>query len=165
MEAPFVIIKTNGEIANEKSISEAGEFAASLSRAWREGAGSADVYWVKPSQLSKSGPSGEYVPKGSFVVSGKRSWIRNVPLKLAIGLIKEEATFSFIGGPVNSIRVLTNYYVIVIPGDLRGKELLTTVMRSLILKIPKKLRETTPKTSIEQIKAFIPYTKARMSKD
>ena len=163
--APFVVIKTNGKIANEKSISEAGEFAASLSRAWREGAGSADVYWVKPSQLSKSGPSGEYVPKGSFVVSGKRSWIRNVPLKLAIGLIKEEATFSFIGGPVNSIRALTNYYVIIIPGDLKGKELLTTVMRSLILKIPKKLRETTPKTSIEQIRAFIPYTKARISKD
>ena len=40
---------------------EAGEFAVAFSRGWREGVGSADVYWVKPEQLSKSGPSGEFV--------------------------------------------------------------------------------------------------------
>ena len=163
--APFVVIKTNGQLASEKSISEAGEFAASFSRAWRVGAGSADVYWVKPSQLSKGGPSGEYVSKGSFVVTGKRNWLRNMPLKLAIGLIKEDNDFSFIGGPLNSVRKLTNYYLIIIPGDLKGKDLLTKVMRSLILKIPKKLRETTPKTSIEQIRAFIPFTKGRIATD
>ena len=163
--APFVVIKTNGQIASEQSISEAGEFAASLSRAWRVGAGSVDVYWVRPSQLSKGGPSGEYVSKGSFVVTGKRNWLRNMPLKLAIGLIKEDNDFSFIGGPLNSVKKLTNYYVIIIPGDLKGKDLLTKVMRSLILKLPKKMRETTPKTSIEQIRAFIPYTKGRIAKD
>lgn len=163
--APFVVIKTNGQPASEQSIFEAGEFAASFSRAWRVGAGSADVYWVTPSQLSKGGPSGEYVSKGSFVVTGKRNWLRNIPLKLAIGLIKEDNDFSFIGGPLNSVRKLTNYYVIIIPGDLKGKDLLTKVMRSLILKIPKKLRETTPKTSIEQIRAFIPFTKGRIATD
>ncbi len=163
--APFVLIKTNGNTISEKSVSEAGEFAASFSRAWRQGAGSADVYWVKPSQLSKGGPSGEYVSKGSFVVTGKRNWIRSVPLKLAIGLIKEDASFSFIGGPLNSVKAVTNYYVIIIPGDLKGKDLLTKIMRSLILKLPKKLRETTPKTSIEQIRAFIPFTKGRIVKD
>jgi len=163
--APFVVIKSSGNPISEKSISEAGEFAASFSRAWREGAGSADVYWVKPSQLTKGGPSGEYVSKGSFVVTGKRNWIRNVPLKLAIGLVKEAAVFSFIGGPLNSVKALTSYYVILIPGDLKGKDLLTKTMRSLILKLPKKMRETIPKTSIEQIRAFIPFTKGRIGKD
>jgi len=163
--APFVVIKSTGNPISEKSISEAGEFAASFSRAWREGAGSADVYWVKPSQLTKGGPSGEYVSKGSFVVTGKRNWIRNVPLKLAIGLVKEATDFSFIGGPLNSVKALTSYYVILIPGDLKGKDLLTKTMRSLILKLPKKIRETIPKTSIEQIRAFIPFTKGRIGKD
>ena len=76
-----------------------GEFAASFSRAWRENAGSADVYWVKVDQLSKSGPSGESVPHGAFAVVGKRNWTRNVPLRTAIGIIVNDET-CYVGGPL-----------------------------------------------------------------
>jgi predicted ribosome quality control (RQC) complex YloA/Tae2 family protein len=161
--APFVVIKVNEKTASEKSLSETSEFAASLSRAWREGAGTADVYWVKPDQLSKSGPSGEYVPKGGFVVYGKRNWIRNVPLKLAIGLINSSPELTFIGGPVSSVKAITNHYVILIPGDLKGKEILKRTMQSLIVKLPKSLKEKVLKTSFEQIREFIPYTKGRIT--
>ena len=161
--APFVVIKVKEKIASEKSLSEASEFAAALSRAWREGAGTADVYWIKPDQLSKSGPSGEYVPRGAFVVHGKRNWVRNVPLKLAIGLINSDPDLTFIGGPVSSIKALTNYYVILIPGDVKGKEILKITMQSLIVKIPKNLKEKILKTSFEQIREFIPYNKGRIT--
>ena len=73
--APFVVIKSEGKPVSEQALREAGEFAASFSRAWRENAGTADVYWVKVDQLSKSGPSGESVPHGAFFVVGKRNWI------------------------------------------------------------------------------------------
>jgi hypothetical protein len=138
---------------------EAGEFAASFSRAWREGAGSADVYWVKPSQLSKSGPSGESVPHGAFAVIGKRNWMRNVPLRLAVGVVADGET-SFVGGPVEAVKAKTKVYVTLAPGDAAGKELLKLVLRALALKLPKEQREKAGKASIEQVREFVPYTKA-----
>ena len=80
--SPFVVIKSEGKPVSEQALREAGEFAASFSRAWRENAGTADVYWVKVDQLSKSGPSGESVPHGAFFVVGKRNWTRNTPLRV-----------------------------------------------------------------------------------
>jgi predicted ribosome quality control (RQC) complex YloA/Tae2 family protein len=160
--APFVVIKIAEKNASEKSLNEASEFAAALSRGWREGAGTVDVYWIKPDQLSKSGPSGESVPRGGFVVYGKRNWLRNVPLKLAIGLIYKDSNWTIIGGPVSAVKANANYFVIVIPGDLKGKELLKLVMSSLIVKLPRNIQEKASKISIEQIREFIPYTKGRI---
>jgi predicted ribosome quality control (RQC) complex YloA/Tae2 family protein len=162
--APFVVVKTEGKAPSEQALREAGEFAAAFSRAWREGAGSADVYWVKPSQLSKSGPSGEYVPHGAFVVNGKRNWMRNVPLKLAIGVVGNGKA-SFIGGPVETVKVKTKTYVTIMPGDLSGTEFLKQILQALMVKLPKEQREKAGKASIEQVREFVPYTKGIVVKD
>ena len=106
--APFVVVKAEGKTISEQTLHEAGEFAATFSRAWRENAGSADVYWVKVDQLSKSGPSGESVPHGAFAVVGKRNWTRNVPLKTAVGIIVNEDT-SYVGGPVDAVKAKTKH--------------------------------------------------------
>ena len=160
--APFVVVKSEGKTISEQTLREAGEFAASFSRAWRENAGSVDVYWVKLDQLSKSGPSGESVPHGAFAVVGKRNWMRSVPLKLAVGTIVDEAA-SFVGGPVDAVKAKTKTYVILVPGDLAGKELLKQILRALMLKLPKEQREKAGKTSIEQIREFVPYTKGTIT--
>jgi len=159
--APFVVIKTEGKEPSEQALREAGEFAAAFSRAWREGFGSAEVYWVKPSQLSKSGPSGEYVPHGAFAVSGKRNWMRSVPLKLAIGVVAN-GEVRFVGGPVEAVKAKTKTYVTIGPGDLAGKELLKQVLRLLASKLPKEQREKVGKASIERIREFVPYAKGRL---
>jgi hypothetical protein len=140
---------------------EAGEFAAAFSRAWREGFGSAEVYWVKPEQLSKSGPSGEYVSHGAFAVSGKRNWMRNVPLKLAIGVVAD-GEVRFVGGPVEAVKAKTKAYVTIGPGDVAGKELLKQALRLLALKLPREQREKVGKASIERIREFVPYVKGRL---
>jgi predicted ribosome quality control (RQC) complex YloA/Tae2 family protein len=161
--APFVVVKTEGKAPSEQALREAGEFAAAFSRAWREGAGSADVYWVKPSQLSKSGPSGESVPHGAFAVTGKRNWMRNVPLSLAIGVVEGEES-RFLGGPVEAVKAKTKAYVTLVPGDAAGKEFLMQVLQALMQNLPKKRREKTGKASIERIREFVPYTKGRVAK-
>ena len=160
--APFTVVKSEGKSVPEQTLREAGEYAASYSRAWRENAGSADVYWVKPEQLAKSGPSGESVPHGAFAVVGKRNWTRGVALRVAVGIIVDEET-SFVGGPLDAVKVQTKAYVILKPGDHAGKELLKQIMRSLMLKLPKEQREKAGKTSIEQIREFIPYTKGTIT--
>ncbi len=160
--APFTVVKAEGKPIPEQTLREAGEFAASFSRAWRENAGSADVYWVKVDQLSKSGPSGESVPHGAFFVVGKRNWTRGVPLRVAVGMVVGEET-CFVGGPVNAVKAETKAYVVLMPGDYTGKEFLTRVLRALMLKLPKEQREKTGKTSIEQIREFVPYTKGTIT--
>jgi predicted ribosome quality control (RQC) complex YloA/Tae2 family protein len=162
--APFVVVKTEGKAPSEQALHEAGEFAAAFSRAWREGVGSADVYWVKPDQLSKSGPSGEYVPHGAFAVSGKRNWMRSVPLQLAVGVVEGEK-LGFVGGPVEAVKAKTKVYVTLVPGDVAGKKFLNQILQALMSKLPKEQREKVGKASIEQIRAFVPYTKGRLAKN
>ena len=159
--APFAVVKTDGKTPSEQVLREAGEFAAAFSRAWREGMGSVDVYWVKPDQLSKTGPSGEYVAHGAFAVVGKRNWMRGVPLRIAVGAILDDEA-SFVGGPVDAVKAKTNIYVTLAPGDVIGKELLKRVLNSLAVKLPKEQREKVAKTSVELVREFVPYTKGRI---
>ncbi len=162
--APFVVIKTEGKNPSEKCLNEAAEFAAAYSRGWREGFASVDVYWVKPEQLSKTGASGEYVPRGAFVVSGNRNWMRNTPLRLAIGVTFEEelGETCFVCGAVDAVKAKTKTYIVIVPGDTSGKELLKQVLKSLAEKAPKEQREKMLKTSIEEIRNCIPYTKGKI---
>jgi hypothetical protein len=160
--SPFVVIKAEGRPISVQTLREAAEFAASFSRGWRENLGTADVYWVKVDQLSKSGPSGESVPHGAFFVVGKRNWFRNTPLRIAVGIVVGEET-SFVGGPVEAVKAKTKTYLIILPGDLAGKELLKQTLKSLMLKLPKDQREKAGKTSIEQIREFVPYTKGTIN--
>jgi predicted ribosome quality control (RQC) complex YloA/Tae2 family protein len=160
--SPFAVIKTEGKEPGEATLAETAEFAADYSRAWRESMGAVDVYWVKPEQLSKSGPSGEFVPRGAFMVNGKRSWLRGTPLRFALGIVEGEEPY-FIGGPVEAVKAQTKVYLVLVPGDLTGKDFLKQVLRSLLLKMPKEQREKLDKASIEDIREFVPYTKGRIA--
>jgi predicted ribosome quality control (RQC) complex YloA/Tae2 family protein len=162
--APFVVIKTEGKEPSEQCLKEAAEFAAAYSRGWREGFAKIDVYWVKPEQLSKAGPSGEYVPHGAFAISGKRNWMRNTPLKIAVGVLFDEVgEASFIGGAVEAVKAKTKIYTIIVPGETNGKQLLKQVLKTLAEKAPKEKREKILKASIEQIRELIPYCKGRIT--
>jgi predicted ribosome quality control (RQC) complex YloA/Tae2 family protein len=160
--APFVVVKTESKKPSEQVLKEAAEFAAAFSKGWREGFGSVDVYWVKPEQLSKGGPSGESVGHGAFMVRGERNWLRNVLLKLAVGIIVEDNKTQFIGGPVDAVKVKTSVYVLIMPGDLSGKELFKRVLKNLAARLPNERREEVLKASGEEIREFIPYSKGRI---
>lgn len=163
--APFVVVKTEGEEVSKECLRQAGVFAAAFSRGWREGFASVDVYWVAPDQLSKSAPSGEYVPRGGFMVYGKRNWMRGAPLKLAVGVVIEDGEVKFVGGPVDSVEAKTNRYMVVVPGDVEGKTLFKQVLTALARKTPKELRKKVLEASFEEIREFIPYSKGRILED
>jgi predicted ribosome quality control (RQC) complex YloA/Tae2 family protein len=160
--SPFVVIKTEGKEPSEAALEEGAEAAASYCRAWRENAGTTDVYWVKVDQLSKSGPSGESIPHGAFFVVGKRNWYRNTPLRVAVGIVLGGET-RFVGGPINSVKAKTKTYVVIQPGDYQGKQLLQMVMRTLTTKLSKEQREQVGKTNIEHVREFIPYSKGAVN--
>lgn len=160
--APFVVLKTEGKAPSTQCLREAAEFAAAFSRAWREGFGAVDVYHVKPEQLSKGGPSGESVGHGAFVVRGERNWHRGTSLKLAIGVVSSDNSICFVGGPVNAVQAKTNAYVIIVPGNIAGKELYRHILTVLAEKASKEDRQKVLKASVEQIRDFVPFGKARI---
>jgi predicted ribosome quality control (RQC) complex YloA/Tae2 family protein len=159
--APFVVVKRGERELEERCLREAGEFTAAFSRGWREGFASVDVYWVKPEQLSKGGPSGESVGHGAFVVRGVRNWMRGVPLKIAVGAVIDEKTGEarISGGPVEAVKAKTHAYVVILPGDTSGKELFKRVLRKLSEKVSKELRAAVLNLSVESVREFIPFAK------
>jgi len=91
--------------------------------------------------------------------------MRNVPLRLAIGVVEENGKVRFVGGPLDAVKAKTKAYVTIVPGDLAGKELLKQVLQALMAKLSKEQREKVGKASIEQIREFVPYTKGALVKD
>jgi hypothetical protein len=88
--------------------------------------------------------------------------LRGTPLRFALGITEGEEPL-FIGGPVDAVKAQTKICLILVPGDLSGKDFLKQVLRSLLLKLPKEQRENLGKTSIEDIREFVPYTKGRVA--
>jgi predicted ribosome quality control (RQC) complex YloA/Tae2 family protein len=87
--APFVVIKAEGKEIPLSTQEEAAQFCASYSRGWKNGLGYLEVFCATPEQLSKEPNSGEFLPKGAFVVRGHVKYFKP-ELKLCIGKDKQE---------------------------------------------------------------------------
>ena len=85
--SPLTVIKNpeNKQIP-ENTIKEAANFVASYSVAWKENWGIVDVFYVSADQVSKTPPTGEYLPKGSFMILGKKNVIRGAKTEIALRL-------------------------------------------------------------------------------
>jgi len=112
-------------------IKEAAQYAASNSKAWTLGLTSIDVYYVSGEQVSKEAPAGEYLSKGSFMIYGRKNWIRGVVLELGVGLRVDEVRrnhevyqiYRLISAPPHIISKLSNAYVVLIPGSFSKGEI------------------------------------------
>ena len=113
--ATSTAIKLNGNELNENILKESGEFAASFSSAWSKGFTSQDVFWVHPDQVSKTPEAGEFLPKGSFVIRGRRNYIRGARVKLAIGIVDYEGK-RIMAGPIDALEAHCENFVVLKPG-------------------------------------------------
>lgn len=129
--APAVVIKTGGRSPSERSLREAAVLAACYSKAWKEGLGYADVYWVQGDQVSKGPPPGEYLPKGSFMVYGKRNYIRGVKLELAIGIEVIGEAVRVVAGPRDLVKARSLAAVVLVPGPEKPSDVAKKVYKLL----------------------------------
>jgi predicted ribosome quality control (RQC) complex YloA/Tae2 family protein len=106
---------------------EVAQFAASFSGAWRAGHLEADVYAVRPEQVSKTPEAGEYVGRGSFIVRGERTWFRSVPVGVAIGY----GPAGVVGGPPSAVEPRTEASVLLRPGPFEPNDTARQVLRTL----------------------------------
>jgi len=140
--APFVVIKTDGKIPSDQTILEASQLAVSNSRMWTQKASSGDAFWVRPEQVSKKAPSGEYLTRGAFMIAGKRNYVKGVELRLAIGMQVNEDDVEIIGGPPSAVRTHTAAHIEIVPGATARHNLSKKLMSELSkkLKIESKLK-------------------------
>lgn len=115
--SPFFLVKNARNQENGNFVDEAAQATVSFSRAWKDGLSSGDAYWVFPNQVKKGAPTGQYLPKGSFVIEGKRNFCKGVELKLSIGIIQiENKRYTIVCGPSNAIRRRSLVFASLLPG-------------------------------------------------
>ena len=135
--ASAFVILTEGRDVPEGDIKEVAVMAASYSKAWSSGFAAVDVFWVRGEQVSKSPPPGQYLPKGSFMVYGKKNYIKGIRLRLAIGaeLVNADG-YRLVTGPEELIKKRAEAYVIIEPGNLRRGKVAERIVDVLKKAVP-----------------------------
>jgi predicted ribosome quality control (RQC) complex YloA/Tae2 family protein len=129
--APSVILK-NGQGADVVDLHDTAQFAGSFSSAWKKELGAVDVFYVKPEQVKTAAKSGEFLAKGSFVITGEKSYFKKVPVELAIAYLAGK----LIIGPAETIRGRTNDYLVIQPARETKGESAKKILHVLKEKFP-----------------------------
>ena len=120
--SPFFIVKNaaapvqEGKI--EPSLQQVAQATVSFSRAWKDSLSSADAYWVLPEQVKKGAPTGQFLPKGSFVIEGKRSYLKGVEIRLVIGIAQLNGREVLVCGPEEAIKKRSMFYAVLLQGGM-----------------------------------------------
>ena len=102
---------------------QAANMALIWSRGWTGGGGAGTSFWVKPGQVSKTAETGEFVAKGAFIVRGNRNWIKDLEMKMAIGLICINGIPLLLGGTNEIVSSLCSRWAEIQP-SLQKKDIL-----------------------------------------
>jgi len=119
--ASAVIIKSTGRAISDSTKRIAAQLAVSYSSGWKAKLPLSDAFVVESDQVSLSPPSGEYLPKGSFMIYGEKEFLNGVPLEMCIGVVIERHWARIIAGPESCMNE-ADFYAKVVPGpEQRGK--------------------------------------------
>jgi predicted ribosome quality control (RQC) complex YloA/Tae2 family protein len=125
--SPFFVLK-GGKEQKEVEVTQVGQATAAFSTAWKTGLGSADAYWVSPEQVSTAAPSGEYLPRGSFAIKGKKNFVTKNIVEVAVGL---DIGGRVVSGPEDAIKAHCAHYVVLKPHREKGSDTAKRVLKDL----------------------------------
>ncbi len=149
--SPFFILK-DAENPSTISMNEVAHATVCFSRAWREGMHGLNAYWVNPEQVKKSAPTGQFLPKGSFSIEGKRNYVNIPSLRLAVGIIPQDDHFLLTSGPLATIKKNSICYAIIEPHGLEMAE----VAKKIKLEFSKLEEEITKQISLDDFVRALP---------
>ena len=88
--AASVIVKNKPEMSESpippSTLSQAGTLAVATSSAWDSKA-VMSAWWVDASRVSKTTPTGDFLPDGSFVIQGQKNYLPPAQLLLGFGIM------------------------------------------------------------------------------
>ena len=112
--SPFFILK-DAASPSDVSMSEVAHATVCFSRAWREGMHGLSAYWVHPDQVKRSAPTGQFLPKGSFTIGGRRNFIRAQALRLAVGVVRHNGGHVLVSGPPEPVAARSVMHAVIEP--------------------------------------------------
>ena len=169
--SPFFIIKNAATFAATQegtinsSLYQVAQATISFSRAWKDGLSSADAYWVMPEQVKKGAPTGQFLPKGSFVIEGKRNYLKGVELRLAIGIMQLNNRETVLCGPEEAIKKHSIFYAVILQGGMDPMNAAKKV-KSEFVKIADdniKIAESIKHISLDEFVRALPTGQSRLS--
>ncbi|MCY1154713.1 MAG: hypothetical protein MOP49_24 [Nitrososphaera sp.] len=169
--SPFFIIKNAAAFAATQegtinsSLHEVSQATISFSRAWKDGLSSADAYWVMAEQVKKGAPTGQFLPKGSFVIEGKRNYIKGVELRLAIGIMQLNNRETLLCGPEEAVKKRSIFYTVLLQGGVDPMNAAKKV-KSEFVKIAgenTKIAESIKHVSLDEFVRALPTGQSRLS--
>jgi predicted ribosome quality control (RQC) complex YloA/Tae2 family protein len=169
--SPFFIIKNAAAFAATQegtinsSLHQVAQATISFSRAWKDGLSSADAYWVMPEQVKKGAPTGQFLPKGSFVIEGKRNYLKGVELRLAIGIMQLNNRETLLCGPEEAIKKRSIFYAVLLQGGMDPMNAAKKV-KSEFVKIADdniKIAESIKHISLDEFVRALPTGQSRLS--
>ena len=152
--SPFFILREENK-DQSLSYSEVAGATASFSRAWRTQT-PVSVYWVKPDQVKKSAPSGTYLPKGSFLIVGKKNMIKKIKLEIAVGAIKIQDRYTLMSGPLDAIRSNCVAFVVLKPGKIKASDLAKKIKQEIISMLENQMAKIYQAKSIDEFIKALP---------
>ena len=167
--SPFFLVKNvnNQEKQDSSYVEETAQATISFSRAWKDGLSSGDAYWVFPNQVKKGAPTGQFLPKGSFVIEGKRNFCRGIELKLSIGLVQIEKKYSIVCGPLNAVIKRSLVFASLLPGGTDQMNLAKRVKSEFVRAISEfdqSLAEYCKKISLDEFIRMLPPGQSKIER-
>ena len=104
-----------GEL-NDEVLAEAAQIAICWSRAWGSGSGAATAFHVRSTQVSKTAETGESLGRGAFVIRGQRTWHRNMPTELTLGVVAINGIPLPLVGTHSTVSTICERWVRIQPG-------------------------------------------------
>jgi predicted ribosome quality control (RQC) complex YloA/Tae2 family protein len=154
--APFIVVKTGSAQPTADTLREAAQACVSYSRLWKDGIRAGDAYWVRPEQVTKSAPAGEYLTKGAFMIRGTRNYIRGVELALAVGVTMRDGKTLLMAGPPSAVKSKCHNYVGIRQGRGRPAEAAKRILAKLAAKNKENKGAEFPRIAIDDVIRLLP---------
>jgi len=112
------VIRCGDRKPSEISLKEACQFVACFSKAWGS-MSFCDAYWVIADQVSKTPPTGQFLPKGSFMIYGRKNYFKGIGMELTVGLTDlPQIGKKAMCAPESALKSGCKEYAILRPGKL-----------------------------------------------
>lgn len=130
--SPFVIIKVKGkrEEVPQSTLDEAAQFTASMSRAWKNGLGTLEVFYVTPEQVTKEAQAGESLARGAFMIRGETKYKRP-QLALAASMINYDDSHMLMIGPPSACKKHAKNTVMLAQGNEKTSDVAKKIQKKL----------------------------------
>ncbi len=126
--SPFFVILTQGKPVPDTTLHEVAQSTAVFSQAWRNSITAVEVYSVLPEQVSKTAKAGEYLSRGAFMITGKRTYFTVAATEVGIGKTHDNKVMS---GPVSAIQKHCATLILVKPGRQKTTSLAKFIAKKI----------------------------------